>query len=369
MTPPSWTTSSRMLGGRAQLVAWLTAASALAACATDASSTSLGLSPTEITVRPADFMVGASCSPSPGGMRSYVVSLYAFDDASDTTAFPLPSSRPTPCSMTFGMREFVVAGKRYVAEIDGYEEDASSLTPVGGASGGNRAMVDAEGNVVSPRWSSRCGEAAASATVALENASTPVENCTPLVDSRASETRVRLAAADIAGAEACTEGALLDLRMLSGMLELPSQLACDAEPLDLLATPGSLARFYARLALPDDSIAGTECEVLSVNGQTVSPVCGTLSTTGSVTLDPTTGAGSSESSACPLGEFFEVRSGGDLVSAMRLACGTRVFIGPLEPGLIQLKVSTFAPDGTATAGGATCMAEVEPGRTVDAACL
>ncbi|MBM4358489.1 MAG: hypothetical protein FJ096_10320 [Deltaproteobacteria bacterium] len=356
-----------MVRTRRGMAGGLLGASLLAACATDAGSSSgVGISPTEVIVRPGDFLIGASCGPSPGSMRSYVVSLFAYDDEDDTTAFPLPASRATPCSLTFGMRTLVVAGKRYVAEIDGYEEEASTLSPAGGASGGSRVMLDGEGNPVTPRWTSRCGTAGAGATLALENASTPVTGCGPMTDARSSATALRLAPDQLLGGTACVQTSSLELRMLSGKAALPLTLACDAAPIDVPVSAGSVTRFYVRANRPDGSLVGTECEAPSGEGQIVSPTCDALAPTGSVTLDP---AGGSASTACPAGAVYEVRAAGELLDPTRLPCGLRAFVGPLAPGLVDLTVTTFAADGSAVPGGVACKAEVEPGRVVEAICL
>ncbi|MBM4373662.1 MAG: hypothetical protein FJ095_01145 [Deltaproteobacteria bacterium] len=345
-----------------RLAAAMTACLA-AACATDASSGLAGTAPTEVTLEPEVFLDGVTCGPS--GLSSYVVTLLAYDDATDTTPFLLPASRPLPCATTFAMRDLVIAGKRYGALIDGYEEDASALTPFGGSSSGSRTMLRADGTTAAPRWSSQCGAGANDAMLAVYGASNEVLDCAPLVDAQPTAPSLTLDPIELVGDNACSLAAELDLRRLSGSLDLPPVLACDAPPLTLAATSGELVRLYVRVARPDGPSAGRECEALPTSGKTVAPSCTPLSYVGRVTLAPhLVGA-----AACPAGAFFEVAVDGAPLPGSRIACGVTAQLGPLAPGLVDLAVALFDADGKQLSGGPSCKAEVEPGRTVAAACL
>jgi len=87
-----------------------------------------------IEIDPASFLGGVVCADLPGAMRSYVVTFNDLgpppevDGGPSAPGFPiaLPSSEPTPCSQRVAFANGV-AGHRYTAEIDGYEQDASAL--------------------------------------------------------------------------------------------------------------------------------------------------------------------------------------------------------------------------------------------------
>lgn len=336
-----------------------------AACASDASTGVVGSSPTEIVVEPEAFLHGAVCGPTDGSMRSYVVTLLAFDDANDTTPFTLPSSRPLPCSVTFAMRDLVVAGQRYSARIDGYEQDAASLLPFGGDASGSRQMLDANGDVIAPRWTTTCGVGASGAVVATTNGSNTVTGCAPLVDALPSDTTIIIDPVRILDEDACTVTKELDLRVLEGTLALPPLLACDAAPLSLSALPGALVRFYARATRPDGSMIGSECDAMPSTGLHVSPSCSAFSSEGAVTVAPHLVS----SNACPTGALYEVKVNGEASPGQRIPCGIVAQLGPLAPGLVNLEVVLSSEKGAPLEGGATCKAEIEPGRVASAACL
>ena len=88
-----------------------------------------------IEIDPATFLgatPGLLCADVPGAMRSYVVTfndLGPLDENGDPAwqnQVVLSSSDPTPCSQRVAFTNGV-AGHRYTAEIDGYEQDAHSL--------------------------------------------------------------------------------------------------------------------------------------------------------------------------------------------------------------------------------------------------
>jgi len=340
----------------------------LGACAADASTTALGASGTEVVVAPEDFVRGATCSAVPGGLQSYVVTLRAYDDVSDTVPFTLPSSQPTPCSLSFVMRDLVVGGKLYAADIDGYDVPATALTPFGGESSGSRTMLDAEGLVVAPRWTSNCGGGATTATRAEPNQSNVVENCTSLVDKVGSPTEIRLAADAILSADACVLTNKIALRSLEGSLALPPELACDAPSFAVPGEAGAPYRFYARARRADGSDIGTECSGTFVAGQSLSPACDIPSSFGSVALAPST-LQDGGVAACPKGAAYAVLVNGVQLDPTRTPCEQPSQIGPLPAGIVDLAIVTYDALGAPTAGGATCKADVEPGRVVDAICL
>ena len=160
------------------LVASLVLVAVGGACTDDEPFATTYIQPTEVAVRPSDFLGDVSCSTNPGAMRSYVVTLTAYDDAEDVTGFTLGSSVPAPFSFVAGFREVVTVGKRYTAEVDGYDLPPEQLAPFGGASSGARQMRHSDtGEVLTPRWSTQCGKAAGSAVTASLNERVYVRPC------------------------------------------------------------------------------------------------------------------------------------------------------------------------------------------------
>jgi hypothetical protein len=87
-----------------------------------------------IEIDPAIFLgTTILCADTPGAMRSYVVTFIDMGPATGTMApaagFPvaLPSSPPTPCSQKVSLTN-TVAGHRYAATVDGYEQSAHELS-------------------------------------------------------------------------------------------------------------------------------------------------------------------------------------------------------------------------------------------------
>lgn len=77
------------------------------------------------------FEVPVQCAALPGAMQSYVVTFVDQGPLTDAGAgFPLtlPSSPPTPCSQRVGFTNGI-AGHRYMAHVDGYEQAAKDIVP------------------------------------------------------------------------------------------------------------------------------------------------------------------------------------------------------------------------------------------------
>jgi hypothetical protein len=130
-----------------------------AACSSTTTATTI-VRPTLIAVAPADFLGSVPCSDEPGGMQSYVATLYDITPTAEAGPgnLELPSSPPTPCSLTVTF-SWLYLGHQYAAQIDGY--DRSDLHPIAGADGGAadgaRTMVDPNGAIVPPHWTTNCG--------------------------------------------------------------------------------------------------------------------------------------------------------------------------------------------------------------------
>ncbi len=349
-------------------VAALFATCAATGCDDDGTTTLSFAVPTEIAVDPADFLGDTSCSTFSGAMRSYVVTLSAFTDESDTTAFTLGSTGATPCSLVAGFRDNIVLGQVHIAEIDGYDVPPEALTPFGGASSGSRQLLDATtGERVSPRWTTRCGSGADDGAVAASARRVFVRPCEPLVDREPTPTQIALGAAAVLGDDACEVAAQIDVEPLEGAAPPPTTIACDGDPLVVEAEPDTTYELYAT-ATVGDVLHGTICSASARRGVTVTARCHPLSPSGlaNVTLSAIeTGGGDP---LCPADGFFDVIVGDAVQNSTPLPCGRTAVVGPLAAGLVLFGVVTYDAQG-ALLGAGTCGAEVAPGRAEDALCL
>jgi len=152
------------------------------ACSSTPSTTTVVTRPELVAVDPADFMGSIDCQAprfsepviddgsagdgsgtvvapprDPEAAHSYVATLFDVTPAADGSipnpGTPLASSPPTSCLklVTFA---YVVAGRRYLAEVDAYHEDPDELTPI---SLGSRLLSDSGGTRVVPAWGAVCG--------------------------------------------------------------------------------------------------------------------------------------------------------------------------------------------------------------------
>lgn len=352
---------------------WLTLSScaALAACTTDTGDLGSVPQATEVAVDPTDFLGDVPCSTAVGALRSYVVTLSAYDDESDITPFVLGSSPATPCALRAGFRRVVVGGKLYTAEVDGYDLGAAQLVPFGGASSGSRQMRRAGGGeVLTPRWTTHCGHSVATAAQAEAHARVFVRDCDPLQDSASSPTALSLTPSALLGPTPCDTAGAVDVEELGGAFAPVQGLACDADPVVLQAEADRHYQLYLHTADGQTPARGAECFAVGREQLTVTPTCAPLSSTGGVRLRlddllvPTT-----NEPVCPAGYFYDVLLDGDGTGLLPLPCEQPATLSPLEPGTYLLEAAVFDAQGQPHGAGASCGAEVVAGRVVDAFCL
>jgi len=142
------------------------------ACSSSTTTTTAVVRPELVAVDPKDFLgrvpcqapgaaatdAGAEVPPDPDAAHSYVATLFdvtpAADGAVPELGVPLASSPPTTClqPVTFA---FVVAGRRYLAEVDAYREAPDELIPL---TPGSRLVTNPQGTRVVPSWVATCGD-------------------------------------------------------------------------------------------------------------------------------------------------------------------------------------------------------------------
>lgn len=184
--------TSRKLS-RAAAFCWV---AVLASCSNSTVTDDGSLVPTALLVDPRDFLGSQVCLDASGAVRSYQATLVDVTEDLDQP-FALPSSEVISCKSPayFG---HVTPGRRYVAHIDAFGEAGLRAQ-----SPGVRLVVDADGQVIEPRFFSVCrgedgvsyggssggGGAAGSpgsnalGVEALLNSNVYVRGCTPLSGS------------------------------------------------------------------------------------------------------------------------------------------------------------------------------------------
>jgi hypothetical protein len=329
--------------------------------------------PTEVGVHPDDFLGDVGCSANPGSMQSYVVTLIAWENSEDVTPFVLGSSGPAPCSLLAGFRDVVVVGQRYSAEIDGYTQSASKLAPLGDPSSGARQMVDRNGQPVEPRWTTQCATGAAAAVVSAANQLVRVRPCDPLVDAQSSPTAIAIGPAHVLGSDPCAQAVTIDITPDRPSLPPITGLACDAAPViyddPTAVLAGENYGFYVTATTRDATVLGSECFVQAIESQTVAPACTTPATHGGARVSLAGLMATNDTPVCPPGYRFQVFEEMTTFNPVPISCSSAAQIGPLEPGDHLLTVVVQDASGMPFGAGATCVADVLAGTTVDAFCL
>ena len=339
---------------------------ALCACGDEEQIVSAPPRPTEVGVHPDDFLGEVGCSLNPGAMRSYVLTLFAWDNAEDVTPFVVGSTGPAPCSLLAGFRDVIVVGKRYSAEIDAYEEAPSELAPLGDPSSGARQMVLREGaGLAVPRWTTRCATGAANAATARLNELVRVRPCEPLQDAESSDTAIAIGPETVLGDNPCAVAESIDIAHPLSV----APLACDAEPFLLLATAGERYSFYVTAQSVDGLTRGSECFVVAVAGQTVEPSCSALSAEGTIRVSLAGVETSSGEPVCPAGHYYTVSIGADNLTPVPIPCGAVAQTSALADGTYLMMVTIRDAQGMVLTTAPTCGATVLPGKSVDAICL
>jgi len=351
-----WGASSLLLPG---LLAMLTG------CGSDDLTTGTFVDPTEIAVNPDDFLGEVSCGPNAGSARAYVMTLVFWDSADDTTPFVIGSSRPASCAFVAGFRN-VLEGNRYTAFVDVYDVPPDALFPFGGASSGARQMRDANGEVLDPRWQTPCGRSAEDAAIALQNRRVFVRPCDPLQLDGETPTQLAFPPELVLGSEApCDVAPSVHIAFSDGERP-PTDLACDDEPAVFDVSAGT----YQLYATVDDGseLQGTSCLATVAAGTTATPNCEPLTSFGHARVSLNGLSDGDGNPVCPQGSNFDVFDGDQILNAIPLPCGTNAQLGPFEAGIKTLEVTVYDDEGKVQGNGATCAADIEPGRTVNAVC-
>ncbi|WP_437932029.1 hypothetical protein WMF37_23175 [Sorangium sp. So ce291] len=361
------------------------AALALAACNETSGSDDEQEIQTSLTIDPLAFLGDVRCSNEPGAIRSYVATLT--DESAAGGPFTLASSPPIPCSSRVSFT-YVVEGHEYTARIDGYEQYAEELTPIGDETSGSRHML-LDGAPVAPRWTWACPdpEAAEDADklVAKTGVNVVVQGCAPLAGpADPASAAIVLDPASALGALRCEadDGAIASFDVVPQDSALAPVLgvACPPEEpvvYDLGADPGRA--YFFRLEAKDaagELLFGSSCFAAASAGVTVTATCDPLSATGALELDLDAlladedlacGTGASTYTATvPL--IDTEQPGTEALHVGPVPCGERALLSALFPGPYEASIKVLDAAGT-LALDATCTGEVRPGATTRAACV
>lgn len=286
------------------LVALAGAALVSAACSSDGGDTPGVTHPTMIEVNPADFLGQLPCSNEAGSVRRYVATLFdvtgdgaggsSQDEAADGQGcggFQLPSSEPTRCSTSVGFG-YVVAGRRYCVEVDGYDSDA--IEPRGT---GIRQMVEGNGDddappaadaaSVSPSWTARCEGAQAFGSTVVRAAGCDAFDPQP---DPSAPSEVVLSTAELLGDFECGSepGQVEELTLTarySGQPASEQTFLCGEEP-RFSGLPGNTSLTIDVVARGSGGVlAGASCHALTVPGTTVVAQCTRLNAFGTLRVD------------------------------------------------------------------------------------
>ncbi|HXK20126.1 MAG TPA: hypothetical protein VNG33_20080 [Polyangiaceae bacterium] len=374
---------------------------AFAGCSSTAATTLPVTHPTMIEVAPEDFLGDVPCASSGPGLKRYVATLFDLNRTSGgfggeggeggeassaggqanspggagPEQFQLPSSAPTPCLAAVGFG-FVVPGRHYRVEIDGY--DIGDLTPR--ASGARQMVSPAPTDtspvtpLVAPRWSATCDRA-----IAVDSTIIRADQCQPFgAADPATPGALRVPVGSLLGNLRCGsqpgEVAALNVSVDAGGAVLTQSLACSKKAVALFSDLPSHAHVAvyvtAQVAGGDPAVplAGATCDGYILPDASVDAECSPLSDLGTLRVD-VPGALALLSLGCNATDLtqVQVRVPADKTpqSFAPPAC-----LQPFDQGFAAgtAVVTVTALKAGAELGSLTCHAEVAPGKLVTAVC-
>ncbi|HVJ16894.1 MAG TPA: hypothetical protein VM686_15745 [Polyangiaceae bacterium] len=336
--------------------------------------------PTLIQVSPTAFLGTVPCMAGEGAMQRYVATVFDVSPESDEEMgaggavagpaenFALPSSGPTPCGAPIATA-FVVHGRLYAAEIDGYDRD--DIEPL---ATGARQMVDQDGEIVPPRWTTSCGREPGESVMAIYQVTREVSSCEPLEDHSpsAAEPKIAVSLDDALGDLACgtDPGQVARFEVVSTNGDTAEATCGDAATLTGVS-PGAVLELQV-LAYESGQTSpawGSACSAAPLTGVTVQAECQILASEGALDIDLP-----QVLESIPLDCETELREvvadpGGDL-PAQRVTppgCNNTLRLSDLPPGDTTVSLSTTLSDGS-TGPTLTCSGTVLPGLSVPADC-
>jgi hypothetical protein len=370
---------------------------AVAGCSSSAADTVAVTHPTMIEVAPASFSGDVACSPDGRGLKRYVATLfdinYVSPDSSGGTGgssaneaggssaggeFQLPSSSPVSCRAPVGFG-YVVAGRRYRFEVDGF--DTEDVRP---RALGSREMSDSQNKLVTPKWQAKCGGSPDpdSTVIAVDSTIVQSSDCgQPFAADVAATSSLTIKLSSLLGELRCggrpgeVDHFEVSLARTGAEPEVQSvPCAADARAtFDELAAGETLsASVTAFSADAESAFAGASCSARTLPAANVDATCTALNQTGTLRVDLPAALSLLELS-CDARSLtrLEIRVPGDDAPQIITppAC-LQPFDRGFGPGAAALTVTAMS--GTTAPltelGSVTCHAEVTPGALVSASC-
>lgn len=358
----------------------------------DASS---GLTPALI-IRPREFLGDVPCSAAPGAMRSYTATLIDHLSSKDPETgevveqtFTFPTSLPTSCGQGVRFDEGV-GGHFYSVQIEGYEDFAGDIGPDGWIRSdgtvnfnklrsGSRHMVNRDGEPVTPRWVTTCGEGENDPTLAAASGTTLIRGCDLLQDvGELGPTAVEIDPLDALGGVACAgtgaagqpEVVTFDVESLDGLGNTKG-LPCKAGLPSLTYTsdalkPGQIVTFRVSGYREGQASAafGATCSAEVKEGLTVRAACVPLTDKGTLELDwPALLATGGYQCGGDFATYDAVLTlGAKTITEPSVPCEGPTLFSLLPAGPYELDAQVVAKDDK-TLFAVHCEGEVVPGET------
>lgn len=338
------------------------------ACEDEAAVVTAEPHPTIIEVIPEHFLSADHCVDAPGGVRTYVATLFDVMDTDDgdeskhedeVDDFALPSSDVVPCSRSIAFG-WVVPGRSYRTEIQAFDrDDLQVLTP------GTPVVVDSSnGQPVEPRWTTRCYPTRAEATLTQR-----ARPCDDLLMGEVGgttsptvvEVGIEAALAEVPCGQA--EGEIDSFVVRRAGVELGRATCGERVRLETL-TPGEFVELEVlafSAASPETAALGGLCSSSVVAGVTLEANCSPFQAKGAIALDvPALLSLLGARCDANFSSFtFTLDGGADSKSIKASACGGTTSFASLAPGPHTVEATLVLRDGSSQA--LECTANVEPG--------
>jgi len=375
---------------------------AFADCSSTAATALPVTHPTMIEVSPEAFLGDVPCASNGAGLKRYVATLVDLNqtfggvggeggEGGDRSSeagqavsaggatpelFDLPSSVPTPCLAAVGFG-FVVAGRHYRVDIDGYDTDDLAPRASGARQMVSPAPTDANPvtPVVAPRWTAQCKRA-----IAVDSTIIRADHCDPFTaEVSATSGGLRVPLGSLLGGLSCGDkpGEVDHLNVNvdagDGVPRVES-VACTKTAEALFTGLPSRTRVSvdvtAQSASGDPSVplAGTTCDAYILPDASVDAECSPLSQVGTLRVD-VAGALALLSLGCRASDVTTVQvqvPAEDAPQSFAPPACLQPFDHGFPPG--PAVVTVTAVKDSAELGSLTCHAEVAPGKLVTATC-
>ena len=368
---------------------------AVAGCSSSSVSTTSVTHPTMVEVSPESFLGDVACTTSGPGLKRYVATLFdtnyvpvgggggsggsggaggspaATGNGGNATQpdFALPSSTPTPCRASVGFA-YVAPAHRYRVEVEGYDTDDVRPRALG-----SRLMVDADGELVEPKWRAVCDKP----IIAVENIIIGGGLCSKtfeVTDPTASAS-LTVSLTSLLGSLKCGsepgEVDHFDVSVLNEGSEEAVAIPCadGARAIfDDLAAGKSMSVYVAAFSAGStQAFAGANCTGRTIPGANVDATCDALSQTGTLRVDLAAALSQLDLSCKGSDLKLEVSAPGDESPRVVTppAC-LQPFDHGFAPGPAALTVTAKRVPSGEELGTLTCHGDITPGQFVLAEC-